>query len=341
MLALVLGLCAPGVGAQEAAPAQGDDPSQAALQLGVRYYQGDGVPKDRKLAITWLRRAADKGNAKGQFLLSVLLLGDENPQVKAEGMDWLRKAAAQKYPAALTEMGIKAFNGQDGVRKDEPAALQWFTQAANLGDGDGQYFLALMIEDGLSVQKDAKVALQWMQLAAEAGSDRAQALLGSRYLDGERLPKDMARGVELMRKAAEQDNVRAMAVLGSLYVQGKGVPKDERVAFDWVTKAAAGGDAHDLMVLSAYYWDGTGTPKDHVKSMSLLRKAAVMGDPMAQLRLGRAYANGHGGAPKNGEQAEYWIRRAADQGEEEAQAIMTRVLDERAKTAKKAREILK
>lgn len=48
---------------------QGD--AEAQLNLSVCYAKGDGVGKDMKQAIYWVRKSAEQGNADAQRILGV------------------------------------------------------------------------------------------------------------------------------------------------------------------------------------------------------------------------------------------------------------------------------
>ena len=47
--------------------AEGD--AEAEWQLGARYHNGDGLPKDDALAVQWFERAAEQGNVMAQATL--------------------------------------------------------------------------------------------------------------------------------------------------------------------------------------------------------------------------------------------------------------------------------
>ena len=42
---------------------------RAQVELGLRYTEGQGVPKDEREAVRWYTLAADQGNADAQFFL--------------------------------------------------------------------------------------------------------------------------------------------------------------------------------------------------------------------------------------------------------------------------------
>jgi TPR repeat protein len=66
------------------------------VQLGDAYDTGAGVKRDVTEAIKWYRRAAEQGNAEGQYSLGGKYdSGDGVAQDFAEALKWYRKAAEQ------------------------------------------------------------------------------------------------------------------------------------------------------------------------------------------------------------------------------------------------------
>jgi TPR repeat protein len=66
-------------------------------------------------------------------------------------------------------------------------------------------------------------------------------------------------------------------------------------------------------MLGAMYGDGTGVPKDEQQAVFWYRKAADQGDAVAQYNLGVMYANGTG-VPKDEQHAYFWFLLASAQG---------------------------
>jgi TPR repeat protein len=66
------------------------------------------------------------------------------------------------------------------------------------------------------------------------------------------------------------------------------------------------------------YANGQGVPQDYVQAVSWYRKAAEQGDADAQFGLGTMYFNGRG-VPQDYAQAVSWFRKAAAQGDAKAQ----------------------
>jgi TPR repeat protein len=66
---------------------QGDADAQS--NLGVMYYNGNGVPQDYAQAVKWYRKAAEQGHADAQSNLGVMYdKGEGVPQDYAQAVKW-------------------------------------------------------------------------------------------------------------------------------------------------------------------------------------------------------------------------------------------------------------
>ena len=87
----------------------------AQLELGKRHFEGDGVSKDSREAVTWFRRSAENGNSEAQYCL-----------------------------------GYAYLNGL-GVVKDNKEAEHWYSLANNQGHSHAKLALAQLL-DGQPVE---------------------------------------------------------------------------------------------------------------------------------------------------------------------------------------------
>ena len=70
--------------------------AQAQYNLGVMYYNGQGVAQDYSAAMKWYRMAADQGHTNAQFIIGVMYYkGQGVPQNTSEALRWLHKAQVQ------------------------------------------------------------------------------------------------------------------------------------------------------------------------------------------------------------------------------------------------------
>lgn len=73
----------------------GDDP-RAAFDLALRFFRGDGVARDSRRAVVWMKRAAEGGNTQAQVALGRLYLTgfEEMGADPVAAESWLAVAAA-------------------------------------------------------------------------------------------------------------------------------------------------------------------------------------------------------------------------------------------------------
>ena len=91
------------------------------------------MPRDFAEAANWYRRAAEHGDAAGQYSLAVMyLIGSGVPKDDAEALKWYRESAAQGYALAMFHLGMRYKKGQ-GVTADPAEAGKWLSLAAARG----------------------------------------------------------------------------------------------------------------------------------------------------------------------------------------------------------------
>jgi TPR repeat protein len=104
-----------------------------------------------------------------------------------------------------------------------PLAAEEFRAAAEAGDANSQFNLALMYEQGIGVGKDEKEAVAWYRKSAAQGNSNAQYNLAVLYENGRGTAVDFAGAHQWYRKAAAQGDGLAVGNLGMLYIRGQGV----------------------------------------------------------------------------------------------------------------------
>jgi len=133
--------------------------------LGIYYHRGLGVPQDDSQAVLWYRKAADHGDADAEYALGLHYENGEGVQVNfAQAADWYRKAAEQDNGQAQFHLGQFYENGQ-GVPRDEGVAAGWFGEAANHGNAYAQTRLEWLKknqESRLELRSRAVTAAIWI-----------------------------------------------------------------------------------------------------------------------------------------------------------------------------------
>jgi len=133
----------------------------AAFNLGQAYRLGKGVAADSGEAKKWFEKAAKAGHLDAQVSLGLLLfdVGD-----RAAALTWLRRAAERGEPRAMLVTGTAMFNG-DGVKRDAVLGYAYVSRAAAQGLAAARATLADM--DKMMPVKDRKKGLAIALAAAK------------------------------------------------------------------------------------------------------------------------------------------------------------------------------
>lgn len=95
---------------------------RAAFDLGLRFFRGDGVSRNTYQALSWMRKAAERGNVEAQLAVGrFYLMGlEEMGSDPAEAESWLLLAAGQ----GNTEAKELLKQAQE-AKKDEVEYRKW------------------------------------------------------------------------------------------------------------------------------------------------------------------------------------------------------------------------
>lgn len=120
-----------------------DDDLQTPIRIATSYEEGKGVDVDKKEALAWYRKAAERGN-----------------------------------PAAALKLAQTLERG-DGVDADPWKAAEWYRKAAEAGQVEAQFRLgiAYLRTDNLKFQADSAESTKWLGQAAAQGHQKARELL--------------------------------------------------------------------------------------------------------------------------------------------------------------------
>ena len=119
--------------------------AEAALDLGLLYDLGRGVPQDPSMAYDWYRQAAKAGLAQAAFNVAVMF--DSGAGVPRDGADaalWYARAAAGGYHRAQYALA-QLYAAGDGVPRNPATAEAWYRAAARGGLGAASARLSALL----------------------------------------------------------------------------------------------------------------------------------------------------------------------------------------------------
>jgi len=151
----------------------GSGPAQNSL--GILIGNGNGIRKNVKEALSWLRKAFHAGDSCAAQNIAITYR--ENGDLKT-AVKWFRKAAEAGDGEALIQLGIHYYWGK-GVRKNPRAAVQCFrtaTRAKNIsgsGRDDAFFFLGIAYHEGRGVRASMPNARKFFKRANVDGDHPA------------------------------------------------------------------------------------------------------------------------------------------------------------------------
>jgi localization factor PodJL len=170
------------------AAARNGDPA-AFIELGTRYLEGKGAPRDPKAAALWFERAADFGSAPAQYRLGALYREGRGVERNARmALKYFQTASDAGNARAMHNTAVLLAEGVNGS-PDYAGASEWFKKASEFGIRDSQYNLAILYARGLGVSQDLMASYAWFAAAAANGDEDAAKKrdeVGAR-LSGEKL----------------------------------------------------------------------------------------------------------------------------------------------------------
>jgi localization factor PodJL len=152
--------------------AKAGDPN-AFLELGNRFADGRGAPRDPKTAALWYERAAQFGSAPAQYRLASMYR-------EGRGLERDPKIALKHFQAAAEAGNARAMHNTavllaEGVNgsPDYAGAADWFKKAAENGIKDSQFNLAILYARGLGTPQDLMASYAWFAAAGSQGDEDA------------------------------------------------------------------------------------------------------------------------------------------------------------------------
>lgn len=215
--------------------------ADAQIELALRYYEGNGVEKDKEKAAQLAKKSADQENGKALYFLAFI---EHKAKNTAQALANLKMSADKGYVLAQREMGIIMYS--IGNYKQ---AYQWHLKAAKQGNVLSSYECGAFLLAGQGVKQNLEEAVVWLRKAAEAGFTPAQFELGVCYAQGEGVEQSFEESFKWISKSAKQNHPRSLLILGMYYIKGMGVDQDVEEGYKCIVKAARLGSKEAQAIL--------------------------------------------------------------------------------------------
>lgn len=215
-----------------------------------------------------IKKLADQGYVKAQVQLG----GAYEYGKTEEGIDldkaeyWYKKAANQKLPEALNELGNFYFKQAESTQNQEyyKNSFTSYSKAVDLGFTDSISMLSVFYERGIVVSKNDK------------------------------------KSIELLKQAVDKNNPIAMFNLAQRYEEMPSLRNDKMI-FELYKRSHELGYEPSTINLSIKYEKGLGVTKNIDEAINLILPLAYEGNDYAQFNLTKLYVK-----KGDAEQVNYW-----------------------------------
>jgi uncharacterized protein len=118
----------------------------------------------------------------------------------------------------LSPSGLSLAEGRAAYRRGNySAAFVALLPAAEAGDPDAQYCVAILYRDGKGTPQNEARAIHWYRKAAERGHAEAQFELGRAYNEGTVIPQDDVEAARWYEQAAKRGHAKAQNLLSLMH----------------------------------------------------------------------------------------------------------------------------
>jgi TPR repeat protein len=325
--------------------ASGQGNKEASKGLGVMYFLGLGVQRNKPQAVKYLTPFTHTDRQVTYYMAELYEQGFVDGNRNTQTARQLFLESCQKaYAPACKALGTIYEFGQ-GVPRDRPTAILYYSHAGTLGDAYAGQAARVLARPGTPVFRNEEALGEYVGRVIGpdviSGNEPDSRIPAS--VPGAKLPPpanfnpttaatsgsaeglwqacrqkylnlDHKGAAELCLRAAEAGSPIAMYQIGYDYENGDGVPRDLNQAVQWWSRGAAKGSSMAQKALGDAYEQGNGgLPQDWVMAAGWWRKSAEQGLAKGEFELGRAYRFGIG-VPCNLETAVAWYEKSVQQG---------------------------
>lgn len=300
---------------------QGDP--QAQVSTAFCYESGQGVDQSDQQAFHYYQLAADQGSSVAQALLGKLYAEGKGIESSNEKALYYYQLAAEQENLLACEYLAEAYaKGVGAEFSPEKAAFyaDQIKQKADAHEAAAQFKVGRLFEKGIGVAKSLASAFYYYKLAADQGHIFACLAVADYFIEGKGVAPSLENAISYYKIAADLDYIPAQTLLALCLLRHK--LNDELAVHYLKLVAQTGNEAYTRSVavcqcnLAECFEEGRGIKKSSQNALYYYRLAADNGNEFAQDRLGEAYLKGELGLKSDAKRAVDYYRLAAGQGNE-------------------------
>lgn len=289
---------------------------EGCYNLGNMYLEGKGgLPKDVARAAELYRLPCEKGAMEACGALGRMYrYGIGTPKDMALAVSNFEKACDSGILSACSDLGSIYAAGEQGVRVDEPRALELYRKACAGDEMTGCTNLGLLYARGAAGEKpDEERAVELYRKACDGGQMRGCYELGLAYEMGRGgFAVNEARAQDLFRRACEGEPLACLKLTERAYDANTKLVERIKRAAEFYEKQCLGGDSEACIAGAQMYASALGRlDKDGKREELLYRKSCDLNNAIGCFNLGTLYVEGGDGADRSDEGVELLSKACA------------------------------
>lgn len=308
-----------------------NSPVEECFQKGMSACADNGEPVDLGLAARLFAAGAKQGHAKSQNMVGFLHIARNDAFNPESAFPWFQRAADQGDAVGQFNLGCCYYWGV-GVTRDDTTAVQWFRHSAQQGFPAAQAALGFALYTALPPTPDLSEAIKLLKQAADAGRVEAMQVLAIAFATGDGVSQDETEAGKWREKmkiskyytksshmAVWTDQEGTTSWRGANYVMigrlNGNTQSQQLYEFDGVeVNRTETNSGPSFRIISQ---NPELTEQRIIDAIEANKEGARARNSEAELWIGKAYFEGRF-LPESKKEALPWLRRAAEQGSQEA-----------------------
>jgi len=298
----------------------------SAIQFDAKMQEAEKLYLECKLdeAFELFRTLAEKGNGRAMYFVGEYYAQGYGKitEDREKAKEWRMKG--RDAGDVLATLNVAYSLPKDSYERSEVfnTIFSSVLSLAEGGDVIAQNELADLYCGGYGCTQSNEEEIRWLKSSAEGGYWRPMNKLATMYKNGTGVPQDYEQAMKWYRLAYELGNGEAACWIGIMYYRGWGVSVDNEQEFIWMKRSAELGYAQGQHNLANCYYAGRGVSKDIDIAKKYHTIAFQNGHVNSATEVGNIEQNA-----KNHTEAVKWFKKAAEQGDGEAENCLALCYD--------------
>ena len=250
-------------------------------------------PHDVSSGIDYLKQSAAAGYGRANALLfEIYMKGQGVQKDEKKAMDYLRSGVMQNDAQSVFDMANALVDGL-GIEKNLPEAINFFERAIKLGSPMAPRYLANLYSNGIIGSADYTKARAYYEIGSSRNDYVSSYILGNLYLKGVGVQQDanisnlyFTKALNGLQSWMAHGDEGAVCYLGEIYLNGRSVQKSIEKGMSYLKQGASNNVGLCEYFIGVENELGRSIEKNEAEALRWFKQAAAHGSPEARRKIG-------------------------------------------------------